>query len=448
MSRQGRAALLAPAPLGPLGPDDLDRLLTRIAAVEPIINALVHLDVEGAEAAIAAPRAEGPRSGRVVVVKDNIAVVGAPWAAGSATRRDRGPAVKDAECVRRLRRAGAVVLATTNLDEFAMGASTATAVHGPTFNPHDPTRTAGGSSGGSAAAVAAYGVLALGTDTGGSIREPAAQCGVVGVKPSHGSISSAGVVPFAPSMDVVGPLASDVAGAALLHDVLDRRRSCAMSAAAAAGRASGSLAGERIGVVTQMADVRNAAEVRDRFAAALGLIEGLGARLDPVTVPSIAGSLQTYLELSSVEALGALADHIEHPELGEEVARRMDLARQIVGTERHRAALASRERIRGRLLVTSTRFDALISPTMPICAPPLARPGLDDPLAAPRTDWWTVEANLAGLAALSLPFGCGTDSRLPVGLQLMVRPGHDADLYRIAAVIERARDGDGAAAMS
>ncbi|MGH3322399.1 MAG: amidase, partial [Streptosporangiaceae bacterium] len=342
-----------------------DDVLHRLLTHEPAINSMVHVD-DAASATIEARTA--PQDGPVVVVKDNIAVSGAPWGCGSATRREEPPAARDAEVVGLLRQAGAVVLGTTNMDEFAMGASTESSAWGPTRNPWDLARSPGGSSGGSAAAVAAYGVLALGTDTGGSIREPASQCGVVGVKPTHGSASVDGVVPFAPTLDVVGPLAPDVAGAAWLHDVI-AGTGTAMADAARDGRNRPGLRGRTVGVITQMSGDRNAAEVVRRFEHACTVLSELGADLVPVSLPRTGHALATYFTLSSVEALAVLESHALTPGLGPEAVYRLTRGRELRETSSWEDAEAAQGLIRDDLAQAFTQCDLLVSPTMPLVAP-------------------------------------------------------------------------------
>ena len=397
---------------------------------EAEIHAFVHLD----EAAVAAgPQADGPLAGRLVAVKDNIAVRGAPWACGSAARLGLPPAAEDAEVVRRVRAAGGVVVGTTNTDELAMGASTETSAWGSTRNPHDLTRTAGGSSGGSAAAVAAYGVLGLGTDTGGSIREPAAMCGVVGVAPSHGTVPTTGVVDFAPTFDRVGPLAATVAEAALLHEVVSGRTG--LVAAARAG-ARERLDGHTLGVVVPMSGHRNSPEVLERFEAARQALLDLGAGVVPVSVPRFGDLLDVYVTVTCVEALPVLEEHASRGPLGEEAASRLRHGRSLAGTRVHAEALAVRDEIRADVATALRQCELLVSPTVPLTAPLLGRSGMADPLARPRTDWWTVEANLAAIPAASVPAGLG--GGLPVGVQLMTAHGEDARLYRVGAALEAA----------
>ena len=404
---------------------------------EPDLNAFVHLDLDAARAELAAPR-PGRLSGRLVAVKDNIAVRGAPWAAGSSTREGRAPATTDAEVVRRLRAAGAVVLGTTNLDELAMGASTETSDRGPTRNPHDRTRTAGGSSGGAAAAVAAYGVLAVGTDTGGSIREPAAMCGVVGVAPSPGAVPAGpddGVVPFARTLDRVGPLARTVREAALLHEVM--ADADGLLAATETGAVSGAVDGATIGVIEPMSGVRNAVEVLACFERLCTRLRDQGADLVPIRVAHFGDLLDTYLTITSVEARPVLREHARLGSLGREASSRLRIGEELLGTDVHTNALLVRDRIVADVAAAFGRCEVMLSPTVPLLAPPLGRPGMADPLARPRTDWWTVEANLAGIAAASVPIG--TAAGLPVGAQLMAPAGRDDRLYRFMAVIEGQR---------
>lgn len=412
--------------------DRLDRTLAEIDAGDALLNAFVHLDPQGARAQWAT-RPTGPLAGELVAVKDNIAVRGAPWACGSSARRDRHRDQPDAVVVQRLRAAGAVVIGTTNLDEFAMGASTESSAWGPTRNPRNPARTAGGSSGGSAAAVAAYDLLGVGTDTGGSIREPAAFCGIVGVAPSPGTVPMDGVVPFAATLDRVGPMAPDVARTAALHDVLAGVTGGDCTRAARAGREQADLTGWRVGRLTAMSGDRNASGVLEHFDRALALLDQLGADIVEIALPHFGNLLDTYLAVSSVEALEILTRHAPE-ELGREARSRAELGRSLERTVGHTEALRMRERIAAEAREVLTRCHLMVSPTVPLVAPLLGHPGLDDPLARPRTDWWTVEANLAGLTAMSLPIG-ETDG-LPVGLQLMSAGGEDSRLYQCGAALE------------
>lgn len=413
--------------------ESLERTLVEIADRDGRLGAFVHVDTDAARAEILT--ATGPLAGEIVAIKDNIAVAGAPWACGSESRRDRPRDHTDAEVVRRLRRAGATIVGTTNLDEFAMGASTESSAWGPTHNPWDEARSAGGSSGGSGAAVAAYGVRAVGTDTGGSIREPAAFCGVVGVVPSPGTIPTDGVVDFAPSLDRVGPMAPDVTGAAALHDVMAGLPDT-LTTAADQGRREQDLTGWRVARIAPMSGERNDPGVLAIFDAAMSALERLGAEVVDVNVTHFGDLLDTYLAVTSVEALPVLTEHEGHG-LGDQARSRLEIGRRLAGTHEHAEALSLRQRITADAREVLSSCQLMVSPTVPLVAPLLGRQGMDDPLARPRTDWWTVEANLAGLAAMSLPIGQSTG--LPVGLQLMAAPGDDAALYRVGAVVEVSR---------
>lgn len=410
----------------------LEEVLDAIADRDARLGSFVHVDAQGARSASAEP-VTGPLAGEIVAVKDNIAVRGAPWACGSASRRERPRTHDDAEIVRRLKRAGALVIGTTNLDEFAMGASTESSAWGPTHNPWDETRTAGGSSGGAAAAVSAYGIAGVGTDTGGSVREPAAFCGIVGVLPSPDTIPMDGVVDFAPSLDRVGPLAVDVAGAALVHDVL--ADTDGFTSAVREGAAAPDLTGWTLGRVVPMSGDRNDPGVLKRFEVAVATLGSLGAEVIDSHLPRFGDLLDVYLAVTSVEALPVLTEH-EGSGLGEQASSRLEIGRRLIGTDEHAEALELRKRMTAGARDVLGRCRLMISPTVPLVAPPLGRAGLDDPLARPRTDWWTVEANLAGLAAMSIPIG--TSDGLPVGLQLMAGPGDDECLYHVGAALERA----------
>ncbi|GGF37207.1 glutamyl-tRNA(Gln) amidotransferase subunit A [Marmoricola endophyticus] len=363
-----------------------------------------------------------PLAGVPVTVKDNVDVAGEVTTAGSLAH-DGMPAEADAPVVTRLRAAGAVLLGRANMDEVAMGASTQTSAYGPTRNPADPRRSPGGSSGGCAAAVAAGLVpLAVGTDTGGSIREPASQCGVVGMAPSPGLVPADGVLPFHPELDRVGPLARTAADAALLLDVL------------AGGLADPSPV-RRIGVVAELSGPRNRPDVLDAFDRWSRDLETSGIEVVTVSVADGPEALAAYMTLTSVAALDWLGPWLASGRAGEEVVRRAEYAASLVeeGAERVEWAEQVRTRLHDQVAAALREVDVLVSPTMPTVAPPLVGEitpeELADPLAAPYTDCWTVVANLAGVPALSVP---APAVGLPVGAMLMGRPGADADLLALA----------------
>ena len=410
--------------------------LRGIAELNPDLNALVHVDADDALAA--AVRLDddlrrggrpGPLAGVPFVVKDNIDVRGQVTASGSRAH-DGVTAGADAPVVRRLREAGAILLGRANMDELAMGASTQTSANGPTRNPVDVRRSPGGSSGGCAAAVAARLVpLAVGTDTGGSIREPASQCGVVGMAPSPGLVPIDGVVPFAPGLDRVGPLARTVADTAAMLAVM-----------AGSSDADGADPPRhpRVAVVEELVGARNRPEVLVAFESWLDRLRLKGVEVLRVSVPDAPGALSAYMTLTSFAALAWLEPYVSSGRAGEELLRRHEYAIELRehGLDTLAEAANLQHRLRAQVDEALTHADVLVSPTMPTAAPLLhgaiTPEDLADPLAAPYTDCWTVVANLAGVPALSVP--CPTDG-LPVGAMLMGGVGTDSDLLTLAAAL-------------
>ncbi|GAB3995357.1 Asp-tRNA(Asn)/Glu-tRNA(Gln) amidotransferase subunit GatA [Nocardioides marmoraquaticus] len=413
----------------------LEAHLAVVLADNPEINALVHVDAEGARAQaralderVTAGAHVGALAGVPVVVKDNIDVGGQVTSAGSAGRSPV-TAARDATAVTRLRAAGAVVLGRANMDELAMGASTQTSAFGPTRNPLDPRRSPGGSSGGSAAAVAAgMAPVSLGTDTGGSIREPASQCGLVGVAPSRSLVSRRGVLPFDPDLDTVGPLARTVADAWVTTEVL-------------AGRRLRPQRRERlvVGVPDELRGPANHPGVLALLDAALDRLRALGCDVRRVRLPSAPGALETYMVLTSVAALPVLRHRVQTPHAGAEVVRRHEYADRLLREGGHlvTSAAEARDRLRGEVAAALAEVDLLVSPTMPTTAPMLfgaASPEeLTDPLARPYTDCWTVVTSLAGVPSLSVPMGLSADDGMPAGLMLVGPAGRDGDLLALAS---------------
>lgn len=447
--------------------------LTRARAVDGDLGALLHLDEEGALAAaravdtrVAAGEDPGPLAGVPLIVKDNLAVRGAPLTCASRILEGYVP-VFDATVVERLRAAGAVVLGKSNLDEFAMGSSNETSARGPCRNPWDTSRVPGGSSGGSAVAVAArMAPLALGSDTGGSIRLPAAFCGVLGLKPTYGAVSRYGLVAFASSLDQVGPFTRSAADAArCLRALVGADPRDATSAAypdparldAVAGR---DLAGLRVGVVEEMRGEGLEPGVATRFEEALGVLEACGAELVEVSLPTMRFAVPTYYVVASAEASSNLAryDGVRYgarepgdgdlasmyrgtrgARFGPEVKRRILLGTFVLSAGYQDAwyqkAQRARTRLRAELDAALARVDVLAGPTCPTTAFPLGARA-DDPVAMYLTDVCTVLANLSGLPAVSIP--CGRDpAGLPVGLQLMGRAFDEATLLAAAHGIEQ-----------
>ncbi len=406
--------------------------LVRIAEQDPALNALVLVDHDRALETAArldqvlrrhtAPL--GPLVGVPFVVKDNIDVHGQATTSGSRVH-PAAVALTDAPVVARLREAGAVLLGRANMDELAMGASTQTSSYGPTRNPVDPRRSPGGSSGGCAAAVAAGLVpLSVGTDTGGSIREPASQCGIVGMAPSPGLVPLDGVVPFAPGLDRVGPLARDVEDVTAL---------LAVTASAPLGRAS---LPARVAVVEELAGARNRPEVLAAFETWLARVTAAGVEVVRVSVPDAPGALSAYMTLTTLASVPWLEPLVRTGHAGEELVRRLHYGLDLRGRHGDQVtrATALQRRLHAQVRQALGTVDALVSPTMPTAAPLLegeiTPEEMADPLAAPYTDCWTVVANLTGLPALSVP--APTDG-LPVGAMLMGAPGSDAALLALAA---------------
>ena len=421
--------------------------LRHIAEVDPSMCALV--DVDGERALADARRVDdrrrrgaalGPLAGVPFVVKDNIDVRRQTTSSGS--RAHAGVlALRDAPAVARMREAGAVLLARANMDELAMGASTQTSAFGATRNPWDVRRSPGGSSGGSAAAVAAgLATLSVGTDTGGSIREPAAQCGIVGMAPSPGLVPTRGVVPFAPDLDRVGPLARSATDARRLLAVLSGRRDLAVPMAAGAP--------PRIGLVEELCGPGNQPGVLTRLAAVEGLLCGLGVDVVRVRIPAAAQGLGAYLRITSAACVPLLEPYVRTGQAGGEVVRRWNLGRALLQVARDELedAYEVQQRIAAQADEAFTRCDVLLSPTMPTTAPLLTDQTADladasmqelaDPMAAPYTDCWTVIANLAHLPAVSLPAGPSPVDGMPVGVQLAGRRGSDAALLDLAAALD------------
>jgi aspartyl-tRNA(Asn)/glutamyl-tRNA(Gln) amidotransferase subunit A len=405
-----------------------------------------------------------PLAGVPVAVKDNIAVRGMPTTCGSLILE---PYVSpfDAHVVERLRAHGAVVFGKTNLDEFAMGSSTENSAYGPSRNPHDRDRTPGGSSGGSAAAVAAgCAPLALGSDTGGSIRQPAAFCGVVGLKPTYGLVSRYGLVAFASSLDQIGPFARDVTDAALLlaaiagHDPRDATSSPAPLPPLAPGDAS--LRGVRVGVPREFFGEGLADDVRAAVEAARDVLAARGAAVEEVSLPLTRHGIAVYYIVAPSEASSNLArydgvryglrgagDTVEEmfagsrgEGFGAEVKRRILLGTFALSSGYHEAYYGRAQRVRAAMRAEVEallgRVDVLLTPTTPTTAFRIGEKA-SDPLSMYLSDVLTVTANLCGVPAISLPCGVSRDG-LPIGLQLMAARFAEPLLLRVARAYEEA----------
>ena len=454
----------------------LEGHLAVIGQRDPELHAFNLVMVDDARAAadevdrrVAAGDDPGPLAGVPVALKDNLCTRGVPTTCSSNILDGWRPPY-DATVVTRLRAAGAVVVGKTNMDEFAMGSSTENSAFGPTRNPHDPSRVPGGSSGGSAAAVAAgFAALALGSDTGGSIRQPAALCGVVGMKPTYGLVSRYGLVAFASSLDQIGPLAGTVADAAALleviggHDPLD-----STSLAAPAPRVSAVLGegveGLRVGVVSELTGGL-APDVAARLSEAAAALEAGGAKVAEVSVPAVIYGLSAYYVIATAEASSNLAryDGVRYglrvdPSIdgigdvaamnaatraagfGAEVKRRIMLGTYALSAGYYDAYYGQAQRVRTLIIrdfeAAYAQFDLLLTATAPTTAFPLGAKS-ENPLAMYLSDVCTIPSNLAGHPAISVPFGTGDDG-LPVGIQLLAPALAEPTLFRAAASLERA----------
>ena len=412
---------------------------------------------------VAAGEDPGPLAGVPVALKDNLCTRGVPTTCSSRILEGWRPPY-DATVVTRLAASGAVVLGKANLDEFAMGSSTEHSATGPTRNPRDPSRVPGGSSGGSAAAVAAgFAPLALGSDTGGSVRLPAAYCGVVGMKPTYGAVSRYGLIAFASSLDQIGPFGRTVADAAALleaiagHDPMDSTSIDAPAPAVTAVLDDG-VEGLRIGLVAELSGGGTDPDVRRRVAAAAEALEAAGAKVEDVSVPATTLGLSAYYLIAPAEASSNLAryDGVRYglrvdastnggmnvasrtAGFGAEVKRRIMLGTYALSAGYYDAYYGKAQQVRTLIIrdfaAAYERFDLLLSPTAPTTAFPFGAKTAD-PLSMYLTDVCTIPSNLAGDPAISVPYGTGDDG-LPVGVQLLGPALSEPTLFRAAAVLE------------
>ena len=416
------------------------------------------------DAAVARGEDPGPLAGVPVALKDNLCTQGIPTTCSSRILEGWLPPYT-ATVVQRVTDAGGIPIAKTNLDEFAMGSSTENSAFGTTRNPRDLTRVPGGSSGGSAAAVAAgFAPLALGSDTGGSIRQPAALCGVVGVKPTYGLVSRYGLIAFASSLDQIGPFAATVDDAALLLETIwghDRMDSTSIRADAPALGSSGDVAGLRVGIVSELTDVDGIApEVRAAVEQAGAAMEAAGASVERVSVPSCTYGLSAYYLIAPAEASSNLArydgvrygvrvDGADVAEMnaktraagfGPEVKRRIMLGTYALSAGYYHAYYGKAQKVRTLIIrdfaAAYERFDVLLSPTAPTEAFEIGAKTAD-PLAMYLSDVCTIPTNLAGHAAMSVPFGVG-DAGLPIGVQVLAPALGEPVMFRAARALETA----------
>ena len=451
--------------------------LDRIAAVDGSVKAFLHVDGEivlaqarAVDAKRAAGESLGPLAGVPIAHKDVFTTADMPTTCSSKILDGWRPPY-DATVTARLREAGLVILGKTNMDEFAMGSSTENSAFGPSHNPWDLTKIPGGSSGGSSAAVAAYEApLGTGTDTGGSIRQPAAVTGLVGVKPTYGGSSRYGVIAFASSLDTPGPLARTVLDAALLHEAFsghDPMDSTSIDkpvppVVEAARRAD--VEGLRIGVVREFGGEGYQPGVLARFHEAVELLESLGAKVIEVSCPHFTYALPAYYLIAPSECSSNLArfdamryglrvgdDGTRSAEevmaltraegFGPEVKRRIMLGTYALSSGYYDAYYGKAQQVRTLISrdfdAAFTQVDVLVSPTTPTTAFPIGERA-DDPMAMYLADLCTIPSNLSGNAAISVPCGLADEDDLPVGLQIMAPVLADDRVYRVGAALEKA----------
>jgi aspartyl-tRNA(Asn)/glutamyl-tRNA(Gln) amidotransferase subunit A len=450
----------------------VDEALARVADGDDRVRAFVSVLDEPARAradaidrAVADGQDPGPLAGVPVALKDNLCTRGVATTCASRILAGWRPPY-DATVVERLARAGAVVVGKTNMDEFAMGSSTENSCYGPTRNPRDLTRVPGGSSGGSAAAVAADFVpLALGSDTGGSIRQPAALCGVVGMKPTYGLVSRYGLVAFASSLDQIGPFAGSVDDAALLlevvagHDPMDSTSLADQGRREWSASVSRGVEGLRVGVCTDLVE-QGSADVAARVHQAAEALERAGAKVDDVAVPELRLALSAYYLIAPAEASSNLARYdgvryglrVDGPDVeamntasrtagfGPEVKRRIMLGTYALSAGYYDAYYGQAQRVRTLVIEAFGRayqhFDVLMGATAPSTAFELGAKA-HDPMAMYLSDLFTIPSNLAGHPAISVPFGTGADG-LPVGVQVLAPALGEDVLFAAAGAIEAA----------
>ena len=459
--------------------------LDQIAAVDGDVHAFLHVDADGALATAKASderRSQGAPAhsldGVPIAIKDVIVTAGLPTTAGSKILEGWVPPY-DATVIRRIKDAGLPILGKTNMDEFAMGSSNENSAYGPVRNPWDHTRIPGGSGGGSAAALAAFEApLALGSDTGGSIRQPGAVTGTVGVKPTYGSVSRYGAIALANSLDQIGPVTRTVLDSALLHELIGGHDPLDATSTilpvtglvdAAREGARGDLKGLKVGIVTELAGDGWQAGVMKRFDESVALLEEMGAEVVEVSCPNFVHAMAAYYLILPAEASSNLAkfDSMRYglrvtpsagkngaqpsaedvmkatrdAGFGDEVKRRIILGTYALSSGYYDAYYGTAQKIRTLIIrdfaAAYEKVDVLVSPTAPTTAFKLGEK-LDDPVAMYLNDLATIPANLAGVPGISVPSGLADEDGLPAGFQMLVPVLEDARLYRVGAALEAA----------
>jgi len=451
--------------------------LDRIEAVDADVHAFLFVDSQGAlaqAAAVDAKRAAGeklsPLAGVPLALKDVMVQKGVPTTAGSKILEGWRPPY-DSTVVVNLKKNDIIILGKTNMDEFAMGSSTENSAYGPTHNPWDLTRIPGGSGGGSSAALAAFEApLAIGTDTGGSIRQPAAVTGTVGVKPTYGGVSRFGLIAFSSSLDQAGPCARTVLDAALLHEAIaghDPKDSTSINAPVpqvVAAAKSGDVKGMKIGVVKELNGEGYQSGVRTRFDESLELLAAAGAEIIEVSAPNFEYALAAYYliapsecssNLARFDAMryglrigdldGASAESVmnltREVGFGREVKRRIILGTYALSSGYYDAYYGSAQKV--RTLITQDfnkafeKCDVMVSPTCPTTAFKIGEKS-NDPIAMYLNDIATIPVNMAGIGGMSVPSGLAPEDGLPVGFQIMAPAMQDQRMYLVGAALEAA----------
>ncbi|MDH3305957.1 MAG: Asp-tRNA(Asn)/Glu-tRNA(Gln) amidotransferase subunit GatA [Acidimicrobiia bacterium] len=454
--------------------DLTEAVLSRASLTEAVVHAYLTLDQDGARQAAtesderrAAGQSKGPLDGIPIALKDNMTTAGLETTAGSRILSGYVPPY-DATVVERLKSAGAVLTGKTNLDEFAMGSSTENSAYGPTRNPWDPSRVPGGSSGGSAAAVAAGSALgALGSDTGGSIRQPGALTGLVGFKPTYGRVSRYGLIAFASSLDQIGPLTRSVEDAALLYEAIagpDPRDSTSYPGELEPVRNAleEDIRGLRVGVVTELSVEGIDPAVAAAFGRTVDRLADAGAEIVEVSMPSTRVALSAYYLIAPAECSANLArfDGVRYglrvdgstvedmmaatraEGFGPEVIRRILLGTYALSAGYFDAFYGQAQRVRTLIIrefaAAYLQADVLVSPTAPTTAFELGAK-TQDPLSMYMSDVCTIPVNLSGDPGISVPVGLD-EAGLPIGFQVMAPALAEPLLFRAAAAVERAAD--------
>ncbi len=444
-----------------------------INKIEPDVNAFnlvtaeqALIDADEIDSKIASGETLGPLAGVPISVKDNLCTRGIETTCSSKILEGWKPPY-DATVIEKLREAGAIIMGKTNLDEFAMGSSTENSAFGPTRNPHNLERVPGGSSGGSAAAVAAgFSPLALGSDTGGSIRQPAALCGVVGVKPTYGRVSRYGLVAFASSLDQIGPFANTVSDAALTLEVIsghDPRDSTSIPEKPLdiSGVLNQGIEGMRIGVIEELSGKGLGGISKDvisRVEEAIKVFSNAGADIESASVPASIYGLSAYYVIAPAEASSNLSRYdgirfgprteaattaetmtaTRTKGFGDEVKRRIMLGTYALSAGYYDAYYGKSQRVRTLIMndfaKAYEKFDILISPTSPTTAFPLGDK-TEDPMQMYLQDVCTIPSNLTGHPAMSVPFGSGEDG-MPVGIQILAPAMAEREMFQAAKILE------------